>query len=242
MPKKLTYEFVKSVFERKGCTLLSPEYINSKTKLEYICTCGEKSTTVFTNFQKGHKCVKCGNKSTASKSRKSLSTVSSIFEDAGCKLTSEVYVNNQTPLDYICVCGKASKTSLSNFQKGVRCMECGISKLKGENNYQWNPNKEKDDRNTPEYREWRKAVLHRDEYMCQKCGELHWAITAHHIINFKDNVEHRYDVDNGITLCRKCHSEFHTVYGFHNVNGAQLLEYLSEKDESNPWYAGEVFE
>ena len=39
--RKLTYDEVKLAFETKGCTLLSTEYINAKSKLKYICACGE---------------------------------------------------------------------------------------------------------------------------------------------------------------------------------------------------------
>ena len=70
---------------------------------------------------------------------------------------------------------------------------------------------DKVDRNSPEMRKWRKAVLERDNYTCQICGasgpdvELH----AHHIQPFKEYKELRFDVDNGETLCRDCHISIH---------------------------------
>lgn len=191
---------------------------------------------------RGHKCVHCRSKAVGDKKRIPIEEVIKIFEDAGCKLLTTDYKNNQQPLNYICSCGRESRTSLGNFRKGVRCMECGLDKLRGENNYNWNPNKEHNPRATVEYREWRNAVLKRDEYICQKCGEMHWAMTAHHVINFTEEPDLRYDVDNGISLCRPCHTKFHTQYGFENNDGEQLLSFLLEKDCMTPWYAGEVFD
>ena len=55
---------------------------------------------------------------------------------------------------------------------------------------------------------WAGRVKARDEYKCRICGntiDLH----AHHIIPVCVSEEHRYNVNNGITLCSKCHSLVH---------------------------------
>ncbi len=54
------------------------------------------------------------------------------------------------------------------------------------------------------YTQWTKSVLTRDDYKCQIDGSTD-KITAHHIRVWSKNKDLRYDVDNGITLCRKCH-------------------------------------
>ena len=238
--RRLSYDYVRSVFEERGCTLLSTEYKNNSTPLEYICSCGNITTTIFSNFSRGHKCVKCRSKAVSESRRFSISQVKEIFENGGCKLLSKEYKGSHLPLEYICNCGRKSTILLGNFQKGSRCRYCGYEKIRGENNYQWNPNKSEGERNTPEYREWRRKVLIRDEYICQKCGETYWSMTAHHVLNFKDNASLRYDVSNGVTLCRPCHIEFHTKYGFEDNDGEQLIDFIAEKEPTNPWYAGEV--
>lgn len=87
------------------------------------------------------------------------------------------------------------------------------------------------ERATYEYRQWRSAVFARDSYSCKKCGarngngiavELH----AHHIKNWKDNKEARFDVGNGVTLCDTCHMDFHNRYGKRNNTQAQLESFL----------------
>jgi len=64
------------------------------------------------------------------------------------------------------------------------------------------------DRNSPQYRDWRMAVMQRDGFMCQECG-CKKDIQAHHIKPWKDNKLLRYEVSNGITLCRPCHLKAH---------------------------------
>lgn len=50
---------------------------------------------------------------------------------------------------------------------------------------------------------WSKAVKERDGYKCRCCGKL--SSDSHHIISRRYSAT-RYDVDNGIALCRKHHN------------------------------------
>lgn len=58
----------------------------------------------------------------------------------------------------------------------------------------------------PQYKKWRAKVRKRDSYKCQmpKC-ESKKAIKVHHILTWSKYPGLRFDVDNGICLCRKCH-------------------------------------
>lgn len=57
-----------------------------------------------------------------------------------------------------------------------------------------------------EYKKWRLAVFERDHYICQGCSMVGGYLTAHHIKNQAHYPKLRYNLNNGITLCEKCHS------------------------------------
>ncbi len=58
---------------------------------------------------------------------------------------------------------------------------------------------------SPEYRQWQKAVFKRDENTCQLCNKTKCPLAAHHIYMKAKYSERVLDIDNGITLCDKCH-------------------------------------
>lgn len=72
--------------------------------------------------------------------------------------------------------------------------------------YPWEKT-DKDYRNCKSYQQWRNNIFERDNYTCQKCGKYGGELNAHHKKPFKQFPELRYELDNGITLCVKCHKE-----------------------------------
>jgi len=71
-------------------------------------------------------------------------------------------------------------------------------------------------RKSSEYKNWRTAVFTRDKYRCRNCGRGNIRIQAHHILGFEKYPQYRYKIDNGLTLCGKCHYIFHKKYGKSN--------------------------
>lgn len=78
-----------------------------------------------------------------------------------------------------------------------------------------------------ESQEWRLQVYQRDDFTCVNCGETGRRLVAHHIKPFgqilDDNLvdslekarecQELWEVKNGVTLCKKCHTILHTKGG-----------------------------
>ena len=111
-------------------------------------------------------------------------------------------------------------------------MSMAISKAKrGEKSHFWKGGKTKITmllRESAKYNLWRQSVYIRDNFVCQKCGQKGGDLVAHHKKPFSKLLEEvkknltlfdlyegaliyspLWDVDNGITLCLKCHKKIH---------------------------------
>jgi len=92
-------------------------------------------------------------------------------------------------------------------------------------------------RNSAEYNEWRRLVFERDNYTCQCCNRKTHNNEAHHLNNFADFEDLRFNVNNGITLCTECHNP-NRVGSFHYENGTlnntqeQFYEWLAKKKKT----------
>ena len=86
-----------------------------------------------------------------------------------------------------------------------------LNAISGQNNYRWIHDRTKvkqywTERNNPEYKQWRKSVWSRDSFRCKLRDEnCKGRIEAHHILNYQDHLELRYQINNGITLCHAHH-------------------------------------
>jgi len=59
-------------------------------------------------------------------------------------------------------------------------------------------------RGTANDKEWIVKVKERDNYTCRECGSQK-NIEAHHMYDFEKYPEKRFDLDNGVSLCKSCH-------------------------------------
>lgn len=237
-----TYEEVKSIFEESGCYLISDTYTNNKVPLEYICLCGKKDFKALANFMGGQRCKSCAQETIANKLRTPYEEVKQYFEDHGCELLSTEFIHSNAPLEYRCVCGEESTTVLGRFKYSAhkRCFKCaaklGAEKTKGDKHPNWRHDLTEEERISRrlsyENKTWRSAVYERDNYQCQCClingnGNLN----AHHKDGYNWCIDRRYDIENGITLCSDCHTEFHVTYGYGDNTEEQWDEFYNNTVE-----------
>ena len=58
-----------------------------------------------------------------------------------------------------------------------------------------------------------KEIFKRDKYVCKRCGKVRSSgneLHTHHIRSWADYPNNRFDLDNLITLCRRCHNWTHS--------------------------------
>lgn len=66
-------------------------------------------------------------------------------------------------------------------------------------------------RSTKEYTNWRLAVFERDGFACVGCNQIGGKLHAHHILMFSKYPKMRFVLENGVTLCEKCHKKLHRI-------------------------------
>lgn len=76
-----------------------------------------------------------------------------------------------------------------------------------------------------DYEVWRKDVFEHDDYTCQHCDQKGGQLNAHHMEDYDGNPELRTELSNGITLCKRCHKNFHHLLGRQSTR-AQVFWFL----------------
>jgi len=124
---KYTYEDAKNIVEAvEGYILISTEYVRCKDYLIIQCDKGHPFPMTFTAFNVGgHRCPICN---TGGNYKYDLEIAKEIFKLGNCELLADEYINTDTPMPYICSCGKPSTIALKEFMHGQRCKECGYKK------------------------------------------------------------------------------------------------------------------
>ena len=126
------------------------------------------------------------------------------------------------------ICKAREKQGSNVWNKGKSYFE-----IRGDKHWNWQggiTSKNNKIRNSLEIKLWRKAIFERDNFIDQKTGQRGGQLVAHHINNFADYPELRFAIDNGITLLKETHIEFHKIYGKKNNTREQLNEFLYGKN------------
>lgn len=117
--KKLTIEFIREKFAERGYTLVSDVYVDSKTKLDYVCKNGHNHSISWGDLRSGYGCIYC-----AKRAKPTYEQVKESFDVKGCTLVSVKYTNADTKLDYICAAGHKHSIRWRDWLKGKYCSKC----------------------------------------------------------------------------------------------------------------------
>ncbi len=124
---------------------------------------------------------------------------------------------NYSKIDRTCLeCKKEFKLSPAFVNEKGNCCSTKCSgihrgrKILGSKHPNWVHDRSKlakrDERNDSTYVDWRKQVWLRDNFTCKLANpDCEGKIQAHHILPWRSHKELRYEVNNGITLCRFHH-------------------------------------
>lgn len=128
-------------------------------------------------------------------------------ECPGCGELFTKKVNRQTYCTRQCSFTGAAKSRTGKRRSVEACNKIRLAKL-GSKNPAWRGGVSSErlkQINTRQYRDWRAAVLARDNHTCVNCSAGDCRVDADHVIPWADNVTGRFDVSNGQTLCVPCH-------------------------------------
>lgn len=97
--KRLTFDFVKSEFEKRGYELLEEKYINNQTKMKYRCLKHQDEIQYirYHDLDNGRGCVIC-----SKKKKLTLEEAKQEFIKRNLIPLFDEYINTGTPLDYKC--------------------------------------------------------------------------------------------------------------------------------------------
>ncbi len=106
-------------------------------------------------------------------------------------------------------------------------ISCKIRGIQESDFIDFSTSKEHRERDKLVARNLTKSCFQRDDYTCQKCQHKGGKLAAHHANSWKFFPEERFSINNLVTLCNKCHRDFHKQFGngIKTANTREQLEY-----------------
>lgn len=214
------------------------ENFNSKTKFQCVCTkCGIEQELYMKQLLDGYVCAYCENdwhkKYTTETFKETIYKINNNIEIIGEYTGRKNYILVKCKTcgeKYTCIAGEL-------FSKKYGCKNCYNKNNRGENHCNWNQCLSEEDRlikrGYSEYTNWRESIYERDNYTCRVTNIIGNELVAHHILGYNIYKKYRLEKLNGITLSKKIHNEFHSIYGRGENNDIQFEEFIKLKYSQN---------
>lgn len=118
------------------------------------------------------------------------------------------------------VCPVCSTTFIAKASEGKYCSRECYNKdrhmPKSNKHWKWKGGIISEDeqlRKSIKYTNWREEILKRDKHKCVYCSSQK-DLNAYHIYSWKFYPNLRFNIDNGITVCKECHMKIHKAFGY----------------------------
>lgn len=140
----------------------------------------------------------------------------------------------------LCDCGTIRNLCTGSLKNGSQSCGCRLKDIMknktGDRANNWKgglTSEYSKDRASKKCQIWKKSVFERDNYTCQICKDDRGGnLNAHHINSFHKCKDLRFDINNGITLCKTCHQKFHKIFGFKNNTKNQFEIFKIQHEKS----------
>jgi len=216
-------------------------YIKSTEKVIIICDKHGEFIKTPSEHIAGEGCPYCSNESTGNILRRTTEEfINEAIEIHGERFNYDKveYINSN--VDVIITClkhGDFNQTPTTHLKSVHCCPKCVIESRIGENNSRYNheltKEEREDNRQTFENLEWRKNIYEKFDYTCVICDNRGYKINAHHLNGYHWDKENRFNINNGVVLCKDCHILFHQIYGHKHNTKEQFEEFMQlEFDET----------
>lgn len=229
----------KWISENTTYKLISTEYKDAYSPLTLICKEHGEFKLSWNKIYQGRMCQKCSNRNI----KYTIYEIKDILSNTNpnIEVLSTEYVNTFDKLKFKCkIDGHIWYSTWHNILSNNNgCPECKRNLFIGESNPRYNQNltdEEREKKRTllgESYHVWRNSVFTRDKYTCQCCmSSISGTLNAHHLNGYNWDIENRVNIDNGVTLCEKCHKEFHVLYGYGDNTIQQYVEFKKINNKS----------
>lgn len=119
------YDEMYALIVKTGGEVLSKEYKNYKTPIEFICCCGSNSSATATQLRRsGGYCSNCRYIRSRNKLNLSYKDVETTFAEYNCRLLTNNYKNTRQKLKYVCSCGRDAEDTFNQFRRHFICGKC----------------------------------------------------------------------------------------------------------------------
>ena len=229
--------------------VLKREEDDSSKQVKWLCKCdcGNEKVVRGNDLKQG-KSKSCGCKRKEVTSERLTKDLTGLKFGRLTVISKDKKRNGKVTWKCKCDCGNECVVERGNLTSGTT-QSCGClhkeiaskhmkdmsSQKVGELSPHWKPELTDEDRAdrriSDGYKEWIYMVKEKGSFTCDCCGDSRGGnLVSHHLDSYKYFPNKRLDINNGVCLCKKCHTEFHSWMGGNMVKCTKEDYYKFKKE------------